>query len=117
MKILITVQDHNVAPRFDLTTEIIIYEYTETRPKGEPRYIILPRKSTEDLCDLIVKEGVTCVICGGIEDNLHKFFVWKKIKVIDSIIGSHAQALERAIAGQLHPGCILPSATDDTVPE
>lgn len=107
MKLLITVQDTDVAPRFDLATEIVIAEYDRSCLKGEPHHIILPRKSTEDLCDLIVKEGINCVICGGIEDNLHTFFSWKKIKVIDNIIGSYAEALTRAVAGRLEAGIIL----------
>ncbi len=108
MKLLITVQDDQVAPRFDLTTEVVIAEYDRSRLRSEPRYLILPRKSAEDLCDLVVKEGITCVICGGIEDNLHKFFQWKKIEVLDNIIGAHVLAMQRAIAGQLEAGTILP---------
>ncbi len=110
MKLLLTLQDNNVAPRFDLTTEILIAEHTNGQLDNEPRYIILPRKSAEDLCDLIVKEGVRCLVCGGIEDSLHKFFLWKKIDVIDNIIGAYTQALECALAGKLQPGSILPSA-------
>lgn len=109
-KVLITVQDDQVAPRFDLTTEVVIAEYNRLRLQGEPRYIILPRKSAEELCDLIVKEGVHCVICGGIEDNLHKFFEWKKIQILDNIIGPYTVAMQRAIAGKLAPGTIIPAA-------
>lgn len=110
MKLLITVQDNDIAPRFDLATEVIIVEYAQSRLKGEPRNIILPRSSAEDLCDMIVKEGVNCVICGGLEDNLYRFFVWKKVQVFDNVIGTYAEALERAIAGRLEAGCVLPSA-------
>lgn len=110
MKLLITVQENDIAPRFDQTTEIIIADYTRTRLKGQPRHIILPRKSSEDLCDLIVKEGISCVICGGLEDNFHKFFIWKKINVIDSVIGSYAEAMSKAKNGRLASGLILPSA-------
>jgi predicted Fe-Mo cluster-binding NifX family protein len=77
---------------------------------GEPRTIILPHRSAEELSDLIVKEGVQCVVCGGIEDSFHKFFLWKKITVIDGVIGDHSEALERVIAGELRPGAVLPSA-------
>jgi hypothetical protein len=110
MKLLLTLQDNHIAPRFDLTTEVLIAEHISGQLNSEPRYIILPRKSAEDLCDLIVKEGVHCLVCGGIEDSLHKFFLWKKIDVIDNIIGTYAQALEGTLAGTLQPGSILPSA-------
>ena len=111
MKILITVQDNNVAPRFDQATEVIIVEYDRERRIAPPRTIILPHRSAEDLSDLIVKEGIDCLICGGIEETFYHFFTWKKILVYDGIIGSHAEALQQALTGALQPGQVLPSAT------
>lgn len=110
MKLLITVQEDNIAPRFDLTTEVVIVEHANRQMWRKPRTIILPRKNAEDLSDLIVKEGINCVVCGSIEDSFYKFFTWKKIIIIDCVIGSYAQAIELAIADQLQPGLILPSA-------
>ena len=109
MKILLTVQDNSIAPRFDQATEVIIAEHDGQRMVGEPRTIILPHRSAEELSDLIVKEGIGCVVCGGIEDNYYRFFTWKKITVFDGIIGSHSEALQMAFAGTLRPGLILPS--------
>ena len=110
MKYLITVQDNSIAPRFDQATEVVIAEYEGQVPVSEPRTIILPRRSAEDLSDLIVKEGIGCLICGGIEDNFYRFFTWKKIAVFEGIIGSHAEALQMAVAGTLQPGLVLSSA-------
>ena len=110
MKILITIQNNSVAPRFDLTTEIVIVEYVNQQLQGGLRTIILPRRNAEDLSDLIVKEGIDCVICGSIEESFYKFFTWKKIAVIDGVIGSYTEAIELAITDQLQPGCILSSA-------
>ena len=110
MKVLLTLQDNFIAPRFDLATEIIIADIIDSRLSGAPRTIILPRKNAEDLCDLIVKEGITCVVCGGIEDNFHNFFLWKKIKVIDNVIGATMEVLERVMDGTLEAGSVLPSA-------
>lgn len=110
MKILITVQDDHVAPRFDQTTEVIIVEYDGDRQVTQPRTIILPYRSAEELSDLIVKEGIGCLICGGLEETFYHFFTWKKILVFDGIIGSHADALQRAVTGALKPGQVLPSA-------
>jgi len=110
MKILLTVQDNSIAPRFDQATEIMIAEHDGQRLTAEPRTIILPHRSAEELSDLIVKEGVECVICGGIEESFHKFFTWKKITVIDGVIGGHAEALQRCLAGELQSGTVLPSA-------
>ncbi|MGE4558996.1 MAG: NifB/NifX family molybdenum-iron cluster-binding protein [Desulfobulbus sp.] len=112
MKILLTVQDNSIAPRFDQATEVIIVDHDGERATTEPRTIILPHRSAEELSDLIVKEGVQCVICGGIEDSFHKFFLWKKITIIDGVIGSHAEALAKVLAGELRPGAILASARE-----
>jgi predicted Fe-Mo cluster-binding NifX family protein len=109
MKTLLTVQDNSIAPRFDQATEIMIAEHHGQHLLAEPRTIILPHRNAEELTDLIVKEGVECVICGGIEESYHKFFIWKKITVIDGIIGGYIEALKRHLAGQLLPGMILPS--------
>lgn len=110
MKILLTVQDNSIAPRFDQATEVIIAEHDGRRLTAELRTIILPHRSAEELSDLIVKEGVQCVVCGGIEDSFYKFFTWKKITVIDGVIGAHAEAIDKVCAGELRPGAILPSA-------
>ncbi|ADW16675.1 hypothetical protein Despr_0495 [Desulfobulbus propionicus DSM 2032] len=114
MKILITVQDNNVAPRFDQATEVIIAEHDGQKLMAEPRTIILPHKSADELSDLIIKEGVQCVICGGIEETFYRFFNWKKITVIDGVIGSHGEAMQMAFVGSLRPGQILPSAKKST---
>ena len=110
MKILITVQDHSVAPRFDQATKVIIVRAEDGRPIDPPRTIILPHRSAEELSDLIVKENIDCLVCGGIEDSFYRFFKWKKIRVYDAVIGAHAEALELVLAGTLRPGMVLPSA-------
>lgn len=112
MKILVTVQDNSIAPRFDQASEVIIAEHDGSMLLGEPRTIILPHRGAEELSDLIVKEGIDCVICGGIEDSFHRFFTWKKITIIDGVIGSYAEALQRVFAGELQSGTILPSARE-----
>jgi len=112
MKILLTVQDNSIAPRFDQATEVIIVDHDGRQEVAEPRTIILPHRSAEELSDLIVKEGVQCVVCGGIEDSFHKFFLWKKITVIDGVIGSHVEAMAKVVAGELRSGTILPSARE-----
>ena len=110
MKILITVQDHSVAPRFDQATEVIIVRAEDGRPIDPPRTIILPHRSAEELSELIVKEGIDCLVCGGIEDSYYRFIKWKNIRVYDSVIGTHAEALQLALTGRLRPGMVLPSA-------
>lgn len=110
MKILTTIQNEAVAPRFDLTPEIVITEIEGGEVFREPRIILVPGISGEDICGLAIKENVALVICGGIEDAHYQYLKWKKIKVIDRIIGPYAEALQLLIGDKLKPGRILPGA-------
>jgi predicted Fe-Mo cluster-binding NifX family protein len=107
MKILITLHNNDIAPRFDLTTEVLIARIVRGKISGEPRTILLPGPSSDELCSLAIKEEVSLVICGGIEDAHFQYLNWKKIEVIDRIIGSAKEALTLAIAKTLQPGAII----------
>ena len=107
MKILITVTEKDVAPRFDLANEIVVAKSEDGKISGRPRTILLPRPSAEELCGLILKEGVSLVVCGGIEENHCSYLTWKKVKVIDSVIGPYQDALIAACNGDLLPGAIF----------
>lgn len=107
MKILITLRDNDIAPRFDLTTEVLITELDSGKATSKPRNILLPGPSADELCSLIIKEGVSLVICGGIEEGHFQYLVWKKISVIDKVIGPAAEALRLAQTAKLATGAIL----------
>ena len=111
MKILITIDKNEIAARFDQTSEILISERQGEKITGEPRIIILPGTSGEDICALATKENVSLVICGGIEDTHYQYLKWKKINVVDRVIGPYEQALHFAITNKLAPGAILPGAS------
>ncbi len=110
MKILITIRENNIAPRFDLTSEVLIALSENQQILGTPRTILMTRPSSEELCALILKEDINIVICGGIEESHLKYLHWKRIKVIDSVIGPYSKALTAASAGFLEPSTILPGA-------
>ncbi len=107
MKILATLQNNDIAPRFDLATEILIANIVRGKIAGEPRMVLLPGPGSDALCSLIIKEEASLVICGGIEEAHFQYLVWKKIEVIDRVIGPAPQAIELAIAKQLRPGSIV----------
>lgn len=113
MKILITAQGDFVAPRFDLAAEVVIATVEGGQTVGKPRTIIMDRPSPEDLCSIIMEENIALVICGGIEERYYQFLTWKKIKVVDFIIGDHESVLKKAIAGELKPGDLLPLGRGD----
>lgn len=104
---MIPIQGDFVAPRFDLATEILIARYEEGALVGEPRTIIMERPSDEGLCQMIVEEHITVMVCGGIEEMHYNFLVWKKVNVIDGVIGDWQTALEKVIADTLTQGAVL----------
>ena len=112
MKILITVADSEIAPRFDLTTEVVIGVSDGGALRDEPRTLLLPGSNAQALCDLIVRERIDALICGAIEENYYHFLTWKKIKVFDFIIGAHAEALRLLVECGLEPGTVLSSVRD-----
>jgi len=106
-KILITIQGNDVAPRFDLCTEVLLATVVEGVPIEDKKIVVLPRASAEDLCQIILAEGVQVVVCGGIEEEYYQFLAWKKLEVMDSVVGSWKTALGRLTKGKLTAGAIL----------
>ena len=110
MKILITIQDNFIAPRFDLASEVLIALCENEQVLGAPRTMLMTRPSAEELCSLIIREDINTVICGGIEESHLQYLSWKKLQVLDSVIGPYSEALQNINAGFLKPGTILPGA-------
>jgi predicted Fe-Mo cluster-binding NifX family protein len=106
-KILIPLHENDVAPRFDLATEVLIVTELEEAGSGDKRMVVLPRASADKLCHLIITENIQTVICSGIEDDYYQYLTWKRIEVIDSVVGSSNSALKRYFKGKLKPGDIL----------
>ena len=106
-KILIPLYENDVAPRFDLATEVLIVTGIGKTGSGDKKMMVLPRASADQLCHLIITEGIHTVICSGIEDDYYQYLTWKRIEVIDSVIGSCEAALKRFVEGTLKPGDIL----------
>ena len=106
-KILIPLLESDVAPRFDLTTEVLIVSDPGKKGSADKRMVVLPRASADQLCHLIITENIQTVICSGIEDDYYQYLTWKRIEVIDSVVGSSNSALKRYLEGELRPGDIL----------
>jgi predicted Fe-Mo cluster-binding NifX family protein len=107
MKVLITLYESDVAPRFDMATEVLIATLGPDGSVVEEKNIVLPQASAEILCQLILGEGVDVVVCGGIEDEYYQYLTWKKIKVFDSVIASRQQVLRGSREGTLREGAVL----------
>ncbi len=110
MKILITISGNYISARLDMTPEVLIADCTNGTLAAEPKTILLGKTSAEDVCSFIIKEDISCVLCGGIEEKHFKYLRWKTIKVIDSIIGPYQEALQLFLDNQLKAGSILSGA-------
>jgi len=106
-KLLITLRENDVAPRFDMTTEVLLQSGGLAGDAARRKTLILPHASAEELCHLILAEEVRTVVCGAIEEEYYQYLKWKKIIVIDSVMGPWEKALERYMEGCLQPGDIL----------
>jgi predicted Fe-Mo cluster-binding NifX family protein len=106
-KLLLTLSENDVAPRFDLTTEVLIASLGRDGAETRTRTVVLAHPSPEDLCQLILSEGIDVVVCGGIEEEYYEYLTWKKVRVLDSVMGSWERALARYKEGALSPGAIL----------
>lgn len=110
-RILIPLYGNDVAPRFDLATEVVITSLDHNSKRREDKIVVLPQASAEQLCHLILTEGVDVVICSGIEEEYYQYLVWKKVQVFDSVIGPWQMVLERYVKNELKPGDIIHQKT------
>lgn len=105
-RILIPIMGEDIAPRFDLATEIQIITISNGNIE-ESKTIVLPQASAEKLCQIIITENVKSLICGGIEDEYHQYLTWKRIQIFDAVIGKWETALEKLMKTALSSGDIL----------
>lgn len=106
-KLMIPIQGDFVAPRFDLATEIVIAQHENGILIGEPRTIIMETPSDEGLCQMVVEEHITDLVCGGIEELHYNILVWQKVNIVDGVIGHWQTALEQRLKDSLTQGAIL----------
>ena len=107
LKILIPLYADQVAPRFDLATEVAIVSMADDGRPTEKKTVVLPRASAEQLCHLILMEKISTVVCGGIEDEYYQYLKWKNVTVLDSVIGSFKKVIKALESGTLRAGDIL----------
>ncbi len=106
-KITITVHQNHIAPRFDLTTEVLIILISNNSVIEEKKSIVLPRSSADELCHLLLSENINTLICGGIEEEYYQFLKWKKINIFDSVAGNWTAAFKNWQENTLTSGDIL----------
>ncbi|NDV27066.1 dinitrogenase iron-molybdenum cofactor biosynthesis protein [Desulfovibrio sp. JC010] len=85
-KIMIPLHNDEVAPRFDLATDVLLAKFRSDGETSE-RIIVLPQASADDLCALATSDNTDAVVCGGIDDEHYQYLKWKGIEVLDDVIG------------------------------
>jgi hypothetical protein len=105
--ILVPLLGDAVAPRFDLATEVLIARSRKGRLSGEPRVVLLSGPSADQLCSLVLAKGIGCVVCGGIEDAHYQYLTWKKVQVVDRVIGGWKDVLRLLLSHQLRSGMVV----------
>lgn len=106
-RILIPLRGDEIAPRFDLAPEVVIVAIENDGAIGEQRVMVLAHPSPETLCELILREKVDIVVCCGIEEEFYQYLTWKKVRVIDSVVGGCEKIVDCFRSGDLVSGAIL----------
>jgi len=106
-KILVTLYRDEVAPRFDLCSEVLLVIVDATGHEVSRQDLVLAHSSPDDLCDLILDREVAAVITGGIEEEHYHYLRWKRVDVVDAVAGLAEDALMRYLRGELSSGDIL----------
>lgn len=106
-KITIPLYHDEVAPRFDMATEVLIIMVSNGNIVEEKKTMVLPRSSADDLCHILISENINTLICGAIEDEYYQFLKWKKLEIFDSVAGDWSAVFRRWMNNTLHAGDIL----------
>jgi hypothetical protein len=106
-KILITMSAKEIAPRFDLTTEVRIITVSNIDMVEEERTMVLAQASAEKLCHLILVQNIKTVICGAIEEEYYQFLKWKKVSIFDSVAGLCSVVFEHYLDNTLASGAMF----------
>lgn len=106
-KVAIPIKKDRIASRFDLAAEVAIIEFSEELKVKNKKIIVLPGSSPDDLSHLILSENINTLICGAIEEEYFQFLRWKKIVILDSVVGGWGEAFDRWQKAILRPGDIL----------
>lgn len=110
--VLVPLLRENVAPRFDLAVELLLAAFDEDRAEVGRQHVMLAHSSADELCDFILRQGVNALIVGGIEEEYYHYLRWKRVEVLDGIMGPVNLVLERYARGRLTAGDILFERSD-----
>lgn len=105
--VLVTLHRGAVSPRFDHTSEVWLGRVDASGALVRSRNMLLANASVEDLCRIILAENVTTVVCCGIEQQYYDYLAWKRIRVLDGVVGGRDAVVAALVDGTLEAGAIL----------
>ena len=111
--LLVPLLRDTVAPRFDLAVELLLVGLDEDRQETGRQHVMLAHSSADELCDFILRQGVSAVIVGGIAEEYYHYLRWKRVEVLDGVMGPADRAVELFARGQLAAGDILFARSND----
>jgi CheY-like chemotaxis protein/predicted Fe-Mo cluster-binding NifX family protein len=99
-KVAIPVFRSRVAPVFDYCVRVSVFEIPRDG-EIERSELYLGTLAPTERAGVLVKEGVTTLICGGMSEALDKMFQTSGISVIGGIAGPVDEVLEAFISGRI----------------
>ncbi|WP_353115621.1 dinitrogenase iron-molybdenum cofactor biosynthesis protein [Nitratidesulfovibrio sp.] len=105
--VLVALHRDAVAPRFDRATEAWLGRIDSEGGLARSRTMVLAKASAEELCRIILTENVAIVVCCGIEQEFYDYLTWKRITVLDGVVGGRDAVIGALLAGTLKADAVL----------
>ena len=106
IRIAIPVFNSRISPVLDACMQICIFD-CEQKQEVNRQNVWVEDLSLPERLTILVKLGVTVIICCGISDVLHKLLQSKNIRVIAGRIGEIDEVVEAFLCNQLDNQCFL----------
>jgi len=106
MKIVVSVLDNKISPRFDSTYKFMVVSVNETKINDMEDIVlstINPIQRVNELADM----GIDTVICGVVNEFTLSLLVKKGINVVPGVIGNIEEVLNLFLNGNLRPGLTI----------
>ena len=100
MNIAIPIHGNRVMPRFGCTRDIIIVTAENGQSVSHKHITITPQHWTA-FSQLLIEEGVSVMICGGIHPRFQHFIQAQNIQLIWGILGEWQEVLQAYLQGTL----------------
>jgi predicted Fe-Mo cluster-binding NifX family protein len=99
-RVAIPIFRKKVSPVFDSCSRVIFVDIENNR-EVDRKEIYLDSFSLTERMTILLKSGVSVVICGGISDVMENMIVGKKIDLFSNIIGEVEYVLKAYLANEL----------------